>query len=174
MNEMLKAPKEYLDNGIIRVLCNPITNYSCVSFHDIEHGVYVNTGLGASSIRSVGSLLKIYESKNSLTPKKICEITKIPESAYDRIKNQSTDFDNYDKNQICILAICFKLTPTQIRRFLNAAHILLQPLSYSFDAAFDFYINNWHYTIDNKENINNFLKCCKYSEEYLEKCLGFH
>ena len=66
MNEMLKALKEYLDNGIIRVLCNPITNYSCVSFHDTEHGVYVNTGLGASSIRSVGSLLKIFKNFDAL------------------------------------------------------------------------------------------------------------
>lgn len=172
MNEMLKALKEYLDNGIIRVLSNPITNYSCVTFTEEGRIIYINAY--SKSICSVSSLIKTYEKKNNLTPKKVCEITKIPEGAYDRLKNQSSDFDNYDKKQICILAICFKLIPTQIRKFLNAAHILLQPLTYPFDAAFDFYINNWHYTADNKENINNFLNCWKFAEEYLNKCLGIH
>lgn len=173
MNEMLEALKEYLDSGIIRVLCNPLTNYSCVSFQNEGRMPYI-FAVDGKTMRSVSSLLQVYEAKSNLTPKKICEITKIPESAYDKMKNQSGDFDNYDKKQICILAICFKLIPTQIRNFLNSAHILLQPLSLPFDAAFDFYINKWHYTIDNKENINNFLKCCEYSENYLEKRLRIY
>lgn len=171
MDKMLEALEKYLKQGIIKIMCNELTNFSCATFlNDPKFEVDKTIGIN-KQIRTLGSLLNYYEKNKHLTPKEICKYTKIPEGAYDRMKNQANDFTNYDKNHICLLVICFALTPSQTRMFLNSAHILLQPLSDSYDAAFDFFVNEWHYTDNIQENINNFIKCVKRSNFLLKKFL---
>lgn len=171
MDKMLEALEKFLKQGIIKIMCNELTNFSCATFsNNLKNNVITTIGIN-TPIRTLGSLLNYYEKKKNLTPKEICKYTKIPEAAYDRMKNQANDFTNYDKNYICLLVICFALTPSQTRMFLNSAHILLQPLSNSYDAAFDFFINEWHYTDNVQENINNFIKCVTHSQSLLKKYL---
>lgn len=165
MDNMLKKLEEYLYK-LLSKRKSGVDDYSCSSFSKNIDEIFQNPVKNAFLVKTLGTQLEKFERKSNLSPKDVCKYTGIPNGLYDRMKNQMSSFDSFDKKTICLLIICFGLTEKASKTLLGTTHILLQPTKYSFDAAFEFFVKEWYYTSNTQKNMNDFYKCCEFAEDY--------
>lgn len=167
MREMLEQLREYLDEFIINYNEASFELYSCKSYIDNYNDISEEISERTSQILSISSMLSLLEKENALKQSDITEITKIPGTVYNKIKNESGSLSVISKDHLCTLAICFMLSEEDSLRFLKAGNAFLKPHESPYDAAFLFFVTKWHYDTDRSLNVQAFEECKKYAYEYV-------
>jgi len=173
---MFEQLKVYLDENIIK---NLLRGYVPKSFVDNINNILEDLSSNRKKLEdklgikelTITNLLNKFEEDSNLESKKIKSLVNFD---YNKVKNESGPFSSYQKEQICRLVVCFSLNKEKANILLGLCNILLKPLLNPHDAAYDFYVNKWHYEKDPKENMDQYIACILYTEKYVNAILTNH
>lgn len=154
---------KHLENNIIPVLMATVSRKGFTSnFDQVIH----NMRKSALKISKPVDLFRKFQLRCNLKDQDVQQITGLKKYTGDYKENST-----FEKRDICLLSICFQLTPEESKQMHDVCDTRISKESYIFDCVYDFYINNYKAYASRKDNILEFNQCMNFASQYIQKKL---
>lgn len=184
MKNMPNSLKQFLRKTIIRFYNASVVKHSASDFLKDEADLIEDATTVINEINSIcngyddvvenmtfAKFMSGLEKKHNVRPSQISKAVKITEKKYTAIKAKGLD-DNFDKKEMCAIAMALSLTKRESYLLTNTCGILIDPKTNVYDSVYSYMINEQCYEKDPSENVIKFYEYIEMAREFVKEETG--